>query len=68
VNSGSFVHPARLEHEVAARAALILDTMGPDVDEALCRYEQAGSNSNAPEAAIWISVAFALGRFRRFGL
>jgi hypothetical protein len=57
-----------LRREVETRADKIVESFGPDVDEALCRYEQAGADTGGAEAKIWISVAFALGRLRRFSL
>jgi hypothetical protein len=59
---------ADLRHEVETRAGQIVESFGPDVDEALCRYEQAGADTGGAEAKIWVSVAFALGRLRRFSL
>jgi hypothetical protein len=57
-----------LLREVERRTDEIVECFGPDVEEALCRYEQAGADTGGPDAKIWVSVAFALGRLRRFSL
>lgn len=57
-----------LRREIKLKADEIVESHGPDVDEALGRYEQAGADTGGHDARIWVSVAFALGRLRRFSL
>jgi hypothetical protein len=57
-----------LRQEIEMKTGEIVETHGPDIDEALGRYERAGADTGGHEAKIWVSVAFAIGRLRRFSL
>lgn len=60
--------PCELRREIEVKRDEIVESYGPDVDEALGRYERAGADTGGHEAKIWVSVAFAIGRLRRFSL
>ena len=50
---------------VAERAAEIADQFGIDIEEALARWEQAGSTEGGDDAGAWLSVAFLFSRQNR---
>jgi uncharacterized protein YkwD len=58
--------PSRLSTEdVLARANEIEREHGPDVDEALDRWETSGGHRAGAYAASWLSVAFLFARRNR---
>jgi hypothetical protein len=48
--------------EVLRRAACIEAEFGPDVDEALARWEETGAEPTGSASAPWLSVAFVFAR------
>ncbi len=47
---------------VAERAAEIAEQFGVDVEEAVARWEEAGSFDGGEDAGAWLSVAFMFSR------
>jgi hypothetical protein len=48
--------------EVVQRAAGIEAEFGPDVEEAISRFEASGASLRDPESWRWMSVAFLFAR------
>jgi hypothetical protein len=56
-----------LTAEVIQRGAQIEEEFGPDVEEALSRWEASGAQSKGIDSAPWLSVAFLFARqFRNY--
>lgn len=51
--------------EIRARAKKLKAEFGPDVDEALARWEASGAQHKDTESAPWLSVAFIFAREAR---
>jgi hypothetical protein len=54
-----------MRHAVPFRAAQLAAEYGPDVEEALCRWTDAGGMDGGADAKAWLSVAFLFSRQRR---
>jgi hypothetical protein len=48
--------------EVVQRAAAIEAEFGPDVEEAMSRFEASGASLRNPDSWRWMSVAFLFAR------
>jgi len=46
-------------------AAGLAASHGPDAEEALRRWEDAGGATGSPDAGSWLSIAFLFARFER---
>jgi hypothetical protein len=51
--------------QVDEHAAEIEDEYGPDIEEALSRWEYSGASLRDPNSSIWASVAFMFSRRMR---
>jgi hypothetical protein len=51
-----------MREEVLRRAAEIENEFGPDVEEALARWEETGAQPTGDTSAPWLSVAFVFAR------
>lgn len=51
-----------MPREVVRRAAEIEKEYGPDIDEALSRWQAAGAEAGGRDSGRWVSVAFLFSR------
>ena len=51
-----------MPEQLLLHAAEIEDECGPDIDEALARWEAAGAHLDHRSSGPWLSVAFLFGR------
>ena len=51
-----------MKTQIIESAAEIEHEHGPDIEEALCRWEYSGASLKEPESSIWASVAFLFSR------
>ena len=56
-----------MQDEVLSRAAIIEAEFGPDVTEALRRWQLDGASLERGRPSLWVSVAFLFSRRHRRG-